>query len=145
MQKIIKTITFVLLISPWFVITSYGEVHPVNTINDISYIVGGTSKEEISNLQDESKKWSLSLEFRQHTSGEEGELLSGVNLAIINQQGKSIFDQTLNGPIFLVKLPPGRYELFATHQGVTKKESVRIKEGRHHRKFFIWRERRKAT
>lgn len=144
MKVFIKKALLALVVTFSGLLSCYAALPEVKTVNEVSYIVGGSTNEETKFLEEEGKKWPLSIEFRRHTYGEEGELLSGVNLAIINQDGKSVFDQTLDGPIFLAKLIPGEYELFAMYQGVVKKQTVKIKKDRHHRKFFIWRAKKKS-
>ena len=119
----------------------YAQLPKVQTQGDITYISGGIGEDEVKALKAESKSWPLSIEFSEHLVSQDL-WVAQVYLRILDSKGKTLFDTTVDGPMFLGKLPPGNYELLATYQGVTKRRAIEIKQGQHIKESFNWQSKK---
>ena len=119
----------------------YAQLPKVQTQGDITYIAGGIGEDEVKAMKSESKSWPLFIEFSEHLVGQDL-WVAQVYLRILDSKGKTLFDTTVDGPIFLGKVPPGNYELLATYQEVTKRRVIEIKQGQHIKESFNWQSKK---
>ena len=119
----------------------YAQLPKVQTQGNITYIAGGIGEDEAAAMKAESKSWPLSIEFSEHLVGQDL-WVAQVYLRILDSKGKTLFDTTVDGPIFLGKVPPGNYELLATYQEVTKRRVIEIKQGQHIKESFNWQSKK---
>jgi hypothetical protein len=99
--------------------------------------MGGVGLDESQSMREEAKRWPLVIEFSEHIDKMDA-WISGARLVIINKSGKIIFDEPCNGPMFLAKLSPGKYQLIASYQGISKKKTIEIQEGKSLKESFNW-------
>ena len=116
----------------------HAQLPEVRIQNNLSYIMGGIGEDEAKAIQAESKSWSLSIEFSEYLDNRDS-WASGVQLKIINSKGEAIFDELINGPMLLVNLSAGNYQLIGTYSGVSKKISAQIATGKSLRVSMNWR------
>lgn len=116
----------------------YAQMLINRTQGDISFIAGGIGEDESTAMKLMSKKWPLSIEFSQYLDGKDL-WIAQVYLRILDANGKTLFDTTIDGPMFLGKLPAGNYELFATYEGVTQSRKIRIIDGKPMHVSMNWR------
>ena len=119
----------------------YAQLPKVQTQGNITYISGGIGEDEAAAMKAESKSWPLSIEFSEHLVNQDL-WVAQVYLRILDSKGKTLFDTTVDGPIFLGKVPPGNYELLATYQGVMKRRVIEIKQGQHIKESFNWQSKK---
>ena len=119
----------------------YAQLPKVQTQGNITYISGGIGEDEAAAIKAESKSWPLSIEFSEHLVSQDL-WVAQVYLRILDSKGKTLFDTTVDGPIFLGKVPPGNYELLATYQEVTKRRVIEIKQGQHIKESFNWQSKK---
>ena len=133
------------LLAPLFMLSllsaCYAQLPKVQTQGNITYISGGIGEDEAAAMKAKSKSWPLSIEFSEHLVNQDL-WVAQVYLRILDSKGKTLFDTTVDGPIFLGKLPPGNYELLATYQGVTKRRAIEIKQGQHIKESFNWQSKK---
>ena len=133
------------LLAPLFMLSllsaCYAQLPKVQTQGNITYISGGIGEDEAAAMKAESKSWPLSIEFSEHLVNQDL-WVAQVYLRILDSKGKTLFDTTVDGPIFLGKLPPGNYELLATYQEVTKRRVIEIKQGQHIKESFNWQSKK---
>ena len=115
----------------------YAELPEIESRSNLSCMMGGVGLDESQSMREEAKKWPLSVEFSEHMDKTDA-WISGARLTIINNSGKIIFDEPCNGPMFLAKLAPGKYQLIASYQGVSKKKTIDIQEGKSLKESFNW-------
>ena len=118
-----RLIAFIVLSSISF--SGFSQLPEVQMINNYNYMMGGIGEHEADAIQAESKKWPLSIIFSEHLKNDDL-WVSGVQLKIINSKGNAIFDERIDGPMFLANLPTGSYQLIGSYRGVTKKMMVKI-------------------
>lgn len=115
----------------------YAELPEIESRSNLSCMMGGVGLDESQSMREEAKKWPLAVEFSEHMDKTDA-WISGARLTIINKNGKTIFDEPCNGPMFLAKLAPGKYQLIASYQGVSKKKTIDIQEGKSLKESFNW-------
>ena len=137
----IKFITNTLLPAMFLIFGShycFAQLPEIESRSNLSCMMGGVGENESKAMREEAKKWPLNIEFSEHV-GKADLWISGAQLTIINNAGKTIFEETCNGPLFLAKLVPGKYQLIAIYQGVTKKRAIEIREGKSIKVSFNWK------
>ena len=107
----------------------YAQMLINRTQGDICFIAGGIGEDESTAMKLMSKKWPLSIEFSEYLDGKDL-WIAQVYLRILDANGKKLFDTTIDGPMFLGKLPAGNYELLATYEGVTQSRKIQIIDGK---------------
>jgi hypothetical protein len=133
-SPIIKYVLIVALMLGLIVMCSlpvkiYGQLPLIKYQGDIAYINGGVERDEAKAIHADAKNWPLSIEFFEYLV-DQRLWIGRVYLSIRDGNGKSIFEDSLDGPMFLAKLPSGNYEIIATHNGVTKTQKVQVVAGR---------------
>ena len=108
---------------------SYAQMLINRTQGDISFISGGLREDEFAAMKLFTKKWPLSIEFSEYLDGKDL-WIAQVYLRILDSKKKPLFDTTIEGPLFLGKLPAGNYEILATYYGVTQSRKIQIIDGR---------------
>ena len=99
----------------------------VKQSGDISYVSGGVGDESLERVGALEMGFNVKLVF----ALQNGEYLSDVKVVIADAVGKPLLEAVAEGPVFLAKLPAGRYELRATVGDVTRMQRLRVgaKEG----------------
>lgn len=103
----------------------------------IQYITGGIGSEESEAMLELGKKWPLVLEFSQ-AHPERPLWVADVTVKIIDQKKKIVFDAMSDGPILLVNLAPGNYELQLSFEGKPLKRTVKIEESKPVKLSITW-------
>lgn len=116
----------------------YAQLPEIESRSNLSCMIGGVGENESKAMREEAKKWPLNIEFSERV-GKSDLWIAGAQLTIVNKAGNTIFEETCNGPLFLAKLVPGKYQLIATYQGVTQKRTIEIREGKSLKESFNWR------
>ncbi|HEY7945233.1 MAG: carboxypeptidase regulatory-like domain-containing protein [Burkholderiales bacterium] len=108
----------------------------------VDYISGGIGKDEADALKQQSADYALTLEFASARSAEgdtsPGAYLADVAVDIRDAQGRQMLNTTSQGPLLLVRLPPGEYTVAADWNGVRKQHSVDLPEGARRHVVFMW-------
>ena len=103
----------------------------------IQYITGGIGSEESEAMLELGKKWPLVLEFSQ-AHPQRPLWVADVTVKIIDQKKKVVFDAMSDGPILLVNLAPGNYELQLSFEGKPLKRTVKIEENKPVKLSITW-------
>lgn len=83
--------------------------------NGITFVSGGIGAAEQAAIAALSSSYSLQLVF----SAPGGAYLSAVDVVLLDGAGKTLLETSTRGPMFLAKLPPGRYQMRAGTSGYT--------------------------
>jgi hypothetical protein len=111
------------------------ELPQAKTENGITYLSGGIGKSEAQAMRAEAKRYPLSMTF---STKKDNEFLARVPVTIRNSSGKTLLDTVSDGPILLVKLPPGKYSVTAEAYGKTYRRSVRVNAKGDTPLYFHW-------
>ena len=104
---------------------------------EIGYLNGGIGQEQAALMRDMSSQFPVRMTFSQHNEGQD-EFLADVHLRITDSRGRMVLDLPSQGPIFLLRLPPGSYAVEAEHQGEVKTRRFDVVAGRHDDLVFSW-------
>jgi len=110
---------------------------PEQTRGAVQYVTGGVSVDEADTFRRAAAAYPLELQFVQRARPKD-EFLANVNVTIRGRSGNVLLETATDGPFLLARLPAGRYSIEAEHDGVTKRQSVDIRPGRHQRSVFVW-------
>ena len=118
--------------------TSVFALPPTLNNNGIDYVTGGIGLDESTEIEAAQRQWPLTLQFAAaNRTG--GEFVADVNVSISDSRGREVMTAVADGPYLLVKLPPGRYNVNATYNGVMMKKSVTIQQGKPVKASMLWR------
>jgi hypothetical protein len=101
------------------------------------YLNGGIGDEEVAALNLREKEFNLKMVF----ADADGAYLADVEVTVRDAKGAVRFSKQNLGPIMLMQLPEGPYEVSATWVGKDKtvKKIARVDKAKQRRLVFIWR------
>jgi hypothetical protein len=88
----------------------------------ITYVTGGVGEDEAAAMRAVAPRYSMRVRFTTST----GEFISDVLVRMFTPDGRLIFAATTDGPYLYAQVPPGRYRLSATLNGVERSQSIAI-------------------
>ena len=101
---------------------------------DLPYISGGVGFDEREELLAKEKEYNLKVIVAEKS----GDYLADVKVVIESGKKERVFDTTMEGPILLVKLPPGTYTIKATSGRETLTETVTVPAQGLRHAMFRW-------
>lgn len=137
MKSYFKKMFFILSLLVSTMQFCYAELPEIESRSNLSCMMGGIGQSESESMRVEARNWPLAIEFSEHL-GKSDVWISGTQLTIVNAKGATIFDEPCNGPMFLARLAPGKYQLIASYQGISKKKTIEIQEGKSLKESFNW-------
>jgi hypothetical protein len=114
--------------------TNGGGLPQVQQQGSVSYTSGGVGLDESKALQREQSHWPLSLRF----TGPTADYLSGVHVRIVDGKNAELLNTEAMGPYMLVKLPPGKYTVFAKYKDQEQKHAVSVEGPGKSKSAFHW-------
>lgn len=115
---------------------AYGQNNEtiMQTVGNVPYVSGGIGIDSIDRLDTLSGQFNVKLVFALKS----GEYLSEVKVTITDVRGKTMVDTMSDGPWFLTKLPPGKYQIVASFAGKAEKRAVAVGGARLSTVDFRW-------
>ena len=131
-----KKISLLLAAISLFGLPAYAQlaIEP-HTENGITYVSGGVGDEGVDQIRQVEKEYNLHLLFAVQGSGD---YLSRVYVKILDGKGHALVDTISEGPYFLAKLNPGKYEVVAESGGKTIDRRVDIAPGHATSESLYW-------
>jgi hypothetical protein len=106
---------------------------------DVRYVMGGIGLDESQEMKRMESQYSLSVTFAEQNNGK-ADYLADIPVTIRNASGQTVLSVNTDGPYLLVQLPPGSYEITASHGGTPKSSHFTVGAGTHGDKVvFDWR------
>lgn len=90
----------------------------------IRYLTGGVGVEAQERFNESADDFNLKLVF----TLEEGNYIADVDVVLRDSTGRTVVEETADGPFFMAKLPAGPYKVSATYDGKTRTRSVQVGE-----------------
>jgi hypothetical protein len=103
--------------------------------NGVTFVSGGVGGEGVSQIREVEKEYNLHLLFAVQGSGD---YLSRVYVKILDGNGRVLVDTMSEGPYFLAKLNPGKYDVVAESAGKTIDRRVDISPGHAISESLYW-------
>jgi hypothetical protein len=91
----------------------------------VTYVTGGVGADEREQLKAIEKDFNVKLIF----SLADGAFIADVGVVVRDANGKVVLTEQAQGPIFLMRLPPGTYMVEATFEGKTEAYKVTVGKG----------------
>lgn len=131
MRKVVST----MMASLMFVACGNSTTAPV-TVSErgIMHVSGGVGEDEAAKLQALQGNFNLKLLFTLL----EGNYVADVGVVITDAANTRIIEHTAQGPLFMAKMPAGRYTITATYEGKAVSRRVMLRDGRLHTEHFRW-------
>lgn len=92
----------------------------------IMYSSGGVGEES----QELFEKIQNAYTLKVTAADSKGHYLGAVGMIVTDVKGNILINTTTDGPLFYAELEPGKYEVVAEHEGVTKRTHVTIPESK---------------
>jgi len=104
---------------------------PVKEAGDVAYVSGGVPDEQIPAIERARGSFPLVIELYQK-AGPKSEYTADAEVRIKNSEDEIVLNDKSDGPFFLVRTPPGTYEVEAVLNGksLTKRAVVPAKGSR---------------
>jgi len=138
-------VTLMLLATSMFApqAASADPLPPARTQGQVEYIAGGVGKDESDAMKQANADYPLLIEFASTSRGQadgngKGEFIAGADVAIRDASGDEILHTQVNGPLLLVRVPPGQYSVDANWQGVHKESRVDVTAAGHKHVVIAW-------
>ena len=137
MKTLFTRTLFVLMLLLSFKATA--QVPDTQYVNEIAYIAGGVGSEESAAIEMESKQWPLMLQFSQVDEKGWGVWVSDIQVKIVDSKNQEVFSAICNGPMMLINLAPGQYDVVGIYEGRAKKRSAMIQANKPQKLSFFWK------
>ena len=116
-------------------VTGQAAVAPLErTQGAVSYVSGGIGSDEAEALRQAAADYPLTLELAAAAGGPRDEYISDARVAIRDSQGAPVLE-TRTGPLLLVRLPAGTYDVDVDWNGAHRHETVQV--GGHPRHLLV--------
>jgi hypothetical protein len=109
------------------------------TQGSLRYVSGGVGEQSAAAFKQAAATYPLELLFAQKSAPNDVYLAS-VKVTVRDRAGKVVLEAVSEGPYLLATMPPGKYQIDADHDGVSKRQAVEIVSGKHRRVVFVWAE-----
>ena len=106
----------------------------VNSANGAIFISGGIGETEQAQLAARESEFNLKLVF----SLVEGNYVADVGVFVRDSRGAIVVEHFAGGPIFMARLPAGRYRLAATYDGKSLVREVSVSASRLRTEYLRW-------
>lgn len=91
----------------------------------IEYLSGGVGIDAQDRINERARDFNLKLVF----TLTEGNYIADVGVAVKDARGRTVVEDTADGPFFLAKLPAGQYTVAATYEGKTVTRKLQVGKG----------------
>lgn len=102
--------------------------------SDVEYLSGGIGQTEAQHMKRAARDYSLAFLFATPA----GQYLADVDVQLKDSNGAAVLSVEDTGPMLLVNLPPGRYQVEAAYNGSSKKTVVDVRRGSHRNIDLRW-------
>ncbi|MFC4160626.1 hypothetical protein [Chitinimonas lacunae] len=104
-----------------------------------TYLSGGVGEEEMKEIRGMRSDYNTRFEFSEQVAGQgRNQWTSGVDFQIKSGDQIVVQDKT-DGPVLMLNLDPGTYEIEANYGGETKTKRFEVREGRTSDHHMSWR------
>ena len=106
----------------------------VMTSGNVNYVSGGVGDDSLQRMTALAKDYNLQLTF----AARPGNYLADVKVSIRYARGARVIEAVSDGPLLLARLPPGRYEIVASLEGVSNRQATTVAAAGQRKLVFRW-------
>jgi hypothetical protein len=106
----------------------------------VTYFSGGIGTDETRAIRDDARHHSLALEFLER-QGKGIVYSSGEQVTITDEHARIVVQADSEGPLMMVDLPVGSYQVKAANDGRSQSKAVEISSAGHAHETFLWEAR----
>lgn len=106
----------------------------IMTSGQVTFASGGVGEDSLQRMQALSKDFNLKVIFALKA----GNYVSDVAVAISDARGAKVLETVSEGPWFLAKLPPGKYQFTATYESESLTSTATIPATGQRELIFRW-------
>lgn len=103
----------------------------------VRYSIGGISEAAVLAFKVAAPKYPLEMLFAQKASPNDV-YLADVKVTVLGPSGQVVLAIVSGGAFLLARLPPGKYSIEASNNGVVKQMAAEVRAGQHQRVVFAW-------
>ncbi|MFT0548190.1 carboxypeptidase regulatory-like domain-containing protein [Allopusillimonas ginsengisoli] len=119
---------------------AWAQLPQAQTQNGIEYVSGGIGKEESDAFKAAKSQYPLALTFASQAEGSPAVAYAGnVQVVVRDEHDANVLNVTSPGPLFLARLSPGSYQVFATYKGETQSKQITVTSGSTADLRFLWK------
>lgn len=115
--------------------TSADAAERVVARGGVPVISGGVGSDSEQYLK--SQESSFNLKFV--CALQNGDYIAGVAVTVTDEAGKQLVDTTADGPIFMARLPAGKYTVVLSYQGQSQIRRVMVRAGALQTEYVRWK------
>lgn len=131
-----KRLAIALMLLSYQQIVAAQQLPAVQFYLNTAYQCGGIGSDQAKAFSAVTKQYPLSLHFGQQY-GSRVAFIADVQVVMRDENDQTVLNITSDGPICLLDIDPGRYQVFATYEGVTLHQHVDVtRQG--HQVRFTW-------
>jgi len=123
------------LAAPLAAAQAEGALPPAQSVGGVKYVPGGIGKEESDAMLGESKRYPLAMVF---SAGKDNHYLADVDIRVRDAAGETVLMTTIEGPIVLMDLPAGKYQVDAEYKNRKLTRRIEVSAKRAKRVDFHW-------
>ena len=102
-----------------------------------SFVTGGISEEEATQIKRNAKAFSLRLLF---SLGNAGAWITDVSVYIVDANGNTMFSKKQAGPLLYIDLPAGDYQIIAKYNDVKQSKRLMLAGEKPQRVILNWKD-----
>ena len=92
----------------------------------VTYVVGGVGADEAEAMRQAEAWYPLTLELAARSDDGRDEFIADARVAIHDLHGQAILSTKVDGPLILIRLPSGSYDVEVDWNGTVKRRTVAI-------------------
>jgi hypothetical protein len=114
------------------------QLPPAQQQGNIEYLSGGIGLDESTAFKTAMSQYPLALTFAA-SGGNTAAYVADVQVVIRDSHDNDVLNTKSKGPYFLVRLPPGQYQVFATYDNKTQSKKATVESSGTRRLMFDWK------
>jgi hypothetical protein len=92
----------------------------------IDYVVGGIGADQAEAMREAEASYPLTLELAARSDEGRDEFIADARVAIHDLHGQALLSTKVDGPLILIRLPSGNYDVEVDWNGTVKRRTVAI-------------------
>lgn len=136
MERLRRTGRLLVLTSVLLAAPAFAGEEAVQEAGEVSWVSGGIGEDSRERLAALEAGFGFNLKVTFALAS--GDYLSDVGVRVVDAAGKTVLETRTEGPLMLLRLPPGRYDFHAAYGGRELRQKLTVAADRPGRTVFRW-------